>query len=39
MNVDDAKRRIDQLTTELNDHNHRYYVLNAPVISDFEFDQ
>lgn len=34
-----AKARIDQLTDELNAHNHRYYVLAAPTISDFEFDK
>ena len=33
------KARIDQLTDELNAHNHRYYVLAAPTISDFEFDK
>ncbi|MFN8397365.1 MAG: NAD-dependent DNA ligase LigA [Bacteroidia bacterium] len=32
------KARIDQLTEELNAHNHRYYVLAAPIITDFEFD-
>ncbi|MDR2853968.1 MAG: NAD-dependent DNA ligase LigA, partial [Prevotellaceae bacterium] len=30
---------IDQLRRELEQHNHNYYVLNAPTISDFEFDQ
>jgi DNA ligase (NAD+) len=39
MNSDIAKSRIASLTSELNEHNHRYYVLNQPVISDFEFDQ
>jgi DNA ligase (NAD+) len=34
-----AKRRIDQLTDELNAHNHRYYVLADPIISDFEYDK
>jgi DNA ligase (NAD+) len=34
-----VKARIDQLTDELNTHNHRYYVLAAPIISDYEFDQ
>lgn len=34
-----AAQRIDQLVRDLNAHNHRYYVLAAPVISDFEFDQ
>lgn len=33
-----AEQRINQLTTELNAHNHRYYVLATPVISDREFD-
>ena len=32
------KERILELRRELHEHNHRYYVLNAPVISDFEFD-
>jgi DNA ligase (NAD+) len=31
-------QRIKELTQQLNEHNHRYYVLNAPVISDMEFD-
>jgi DNA ligase (NAD+) len=35
----EIKARIDQLTDELNAHNHRYYVLAAPTISDFEFDR
>lgn len=34
-----AKQRIDELTGVLNKHNHAYYVLDAPTISDFEFDQ
>ena len=36
--MDDYKTRIRQLRTELNRHNHSYYVLNAPTVSDFEFD-
>jgi DNA ligase (NAD+) len=31
--------RIDQLRGELHVHNYNYYVLNAPVISDLEFDK
>ena len=31
--------RIDQLREELHRHNHNYYILNAPVISDQEFDK
>lgn len=34
----DPKTRIDQLRRELNTHNHNYYVLNAPTISDRDFD-
>lgn len=33
-----AKEKIDRLRTELHRHNHNYYVLNAPEISDKEFD-
>jgi DNA ligase (NAD+) len=39
MNTNEAKKRIEQLSKELNDHNHKYYVLNAPIISDFEYDK
>jgi DNA ligase (NAD+) len=38
MNIEQAKSRIDVLTAELNAHNHAYYVLNQPSISDYEFD-
>ena len=34
----DAKSRIDELRQELNRHNHNYYVLNSPEITDKEFD-
>ena len=30
--------KIQQLREELNQHNHNYYVLDQPTISDFEFD-
>ncbi len=33
-----VEQRIKQLRQELNLHNRRYYVDNAPEISDFEFD-
>ncbi|MBR5653594.1 MAG: NAD-dependent DNA ligase LigA [Prevotella sp.] len=32
------QERILQLRNELHEHNHRYYVLNQPVISDQDFD-
>jgi DNA ligase (NAD+) len=34
----EAKKRIENLRKELSEHNHRYYVLNDPSISDFEYD-
>ena len=34
----DEKQRIEQLRQQLHEHNHRYYVLNQPLISDQEFD-
>jgi len=33
-----ARERIEKLKEEINEHNHRYYVLNDPVISDFRYD-
>ncbi len=30
---------IEKLRGELNQHNYSYYVLNSPVISDYEYDQ
>ncbi len=35
----DIKKIIQDLRDELNQHNHNYYVLDKPIISDFEFDQ
>ncbi len=34
----DPKARIEELTDKLNYHNYKYYVEDAPEISDFEFD-
>lgn len=33
-----VKEKIDRLRAELHQHNYNYYVLNAPEISDKEFD-
>ena len=33
-----AKEQIEQLRSQLHDHNYSYYVLSQPKISDFEFD-
>ncbi|MGV1012387.1 MAG: NAD-dependent DNA ligase LigA [Flavobacterium sp.] len=35
----DILQKIQDLREELNLHNHNYYVLDKPTISDFEFDQ
>jgi len=37
--MDLVKDRISKLSAEINRHNHNYYVLNNPEISDFEFDK
>ena len=34
----DIKEKIEELRAELHRHNYNYYVLNAPEISDKEFD-
>lgn len=39
MKNSDAYRRILELREELRYHNYRYYVLDAPVISDAEYDR
>lgn len=36
--MNEVKRRIDELREEINKHNHNYYVLNTPQISDKDFD-
>ena len=33
------KETIEQLRQQLNELNYRYYVLNAPLMSDFEYDK
>ena len=38
MKKEEAGKRIHTLRTELEKHNHNYYVLNKPEISDFEYD-
>lgn len=38
MTPEQAKARIDQLSHDLEEHNYRYYVLDTPSISDYEFD-
>lgn len=38
MDSNSAKEKIYSLREELHRHNHNYYVLNSPVISDKDFD-
>ncbi len=37
MNPQQARKRIDGLTAEINEHDYRYYVLDHPTISDAEY--
>jgi DNA ligase (NAD+) len=34
-----AEKRIQTLSNEIEQHNHNYYVLDKPTISDFDFDK
>ncbi|MDE6805427.1 MAG: hypothetical protein K2J05_01330 [Muribaculaceae bacterium] len=38
MTPEEAQRKIETLRNEINRHNHNYYVLNTPEISDYDFD-
>lgn len=38
MDKSTAKQRIQSLSRQLQEHNHKYYVLNQPEISDYEYD-
>src|SRR5262249_52813656 len=35
----EARQRHAQLSAEITEHNHRYHVLDSPLISDAEYDQ
>jgi DNA ligase (NAD+) len=39
MNDKELLNRLGDLKREINYHNYRYHVLDAPVISDYEYDQ
>lgn len=39
MDKSQAEKKIRQLSDEIEKHNHSYYVLDKPTISDFEFDK
>jgi DNA ligase (NAD+) len=38
MKPSEAKERIEKLRLEIEEHNHKYYILSQPDISDFEYD-
>jgi len=39
MTPKEAQHKIEHLSAEIEQHNHHYYVLDKPNISDFEFDK
>jgi len=39
MTASDAKKKIAELTREINHHNRLYYIEDKPVISDYDFDK
>jgi DNA ligase (NAD+) len=39
MSKKEAQRRIRELRDQINEHDHRYYVLDDPIVSDAEFDE
>ncbi|MCW3077180.1 MAG: ligase, partial [Bacteroidetes bacterium] len=39
MNKDQVKHKIEHLSKVIEEHNHNYYTLDKPLISDFEFDK
>jgi DNA ligase (NAD+) len=38
MTNEQIRKRIEELSREIDEHNHRYYVLSEPAIGDYEFD-
>ena len=38
MVTEEIKQRIEHLAKEIEQHNHNYYVLDRPIISDYDFD-
>ncbi|MCC6691223.1 MAG: hypothetical protein IT235_06780, partial [Bacteroidia bacterium] len=39
MTKEQAFKRIEQLSKEIDEHNHRYYVEAKPSLSDYDFDK
>lgn len=38
MSKDKVQKKFDRLELELLTHKYRYYILNAPTISDYDYD-
>lgn len=38
-NIEEMRKRLEELRDEINFHLYRYHVLDSPVISDYEYDQ
>lgn len=38
MERSDAQKRIHELTAQLNQYSYEYYILDAPTVSDYDFD-
>ena len=34
----DVRSEVERLRAEIDEHNHRYYVLDDPLVSDAEYD-
>ncbi|MEN6410606.1 MAG: NAD-dependent DNA ligase LigA, partial [Anaerolineaceae bacterium] len=39
MDTQDPRQEIERLRREIHEHNYRYHVLDAPIISDYEYDR
>jgi len=39
MKISEAKKEVERLRAEINLHDRQYYVLNQPLITDFEYDR
>jgi len=38
MNIEEARKKVQHLTDEINHHNYLYYVKAEPVLADYDFD-
>src|ERR1041385_7793821 len=37
--IDTSRRRAEELRRQIHEHNHRYYYLDDPIVSDAEYDR